>query len=172
MAEIDARGSGLSRTLIRPALPADLPGVTRLWEQLDDYHRQVGLSFPQAVEAGKAWLASFERTLGRFSFLWVAQSGDQLEGFLLGRLKHTPAYLGGVTVGEISDLYVSENLRGQGVASRLVELALDQFRALHVHSVEVQVMQQNAGGRRFWENQGFQTELVQVRKIMDEESHA
>jgi len=162
----------LSPTLIRPGMTTDLAGVARLWEQLDAYHRQVGLAFPQVEDAGKAWLASFERTLGRFSFLWVAQNTDQLEGFLLSRLKHTPAYLGGALVGEISDLYVSEKLRGQGVATRLVELALDQFCALKVHSVEVQIMEQNAGGKRFWQAQGFQVELVQVRKLIGEGSHA
>lgn len=161
----------MSFTVIRPGGVADLPYVAALWQRLQAYHQQVGMQFPLPADAHQQWLASFERTLGRFSFLWVAEQDAQVLAFLLARLKRSPAYFGGQIVGEISDLYVDESLRSQGVAAHLVRLAMDQFEALQVHSVEVQVMAQNEGGRRFWLNQGFTLELVQVRKNM-EEHHA
>ncbi len=157
----------MSQVSLRPATPADLPGAARLWEALNAFHRGVGLGFPESEGAAQAWLASFERTLGRFSFLWVAESGGQIAGFLLARLKRVPAYLGGVMVGEISDLYVSDSLRGQGVGARLAALALEQFEQLAVHSVEVQIMSANAGGLAFWKAQGFSEELVQVRRVLN-----
>jgi GNAT superfamily N-acetyltransferase len=158
----------MSQTQIRLALPHDLPAVVILWEHLDAYHHRAGLAFPAVAGAGEAWRASFERTLGRFSFLWVADDTGQVLGFVLARLKRTPAYLGGLLVGEISDLYVEDRLRGQGVGGDLVAAAMARLEAENVHSVEVQIMEQNGQGKQFWLRQGFQPEVVQVRRMMVE----
>ncbi len=157
----------MSEIVIRPGLKDDLPAAAVLWQELQFFHQKVGLAFPLDEQSPTAWTASFERTLGRFSYLWVAELDGQISGFLLARVKRTPAYLGGVMVGEISDLYVAESLRGQKVAARLVALALEEFQRQQVHSVEVQVMAANQGGVAFWHAQGFETELVQVRRSMN-----
>jgi len=153
---------------LRLATPEDFPAVCNLWQRLTDFHRGVGLAFAIADEkqARSAWQASFERTLGRFSFLWVAETEQGVQGFLLARLKRAPAYLGGALVGEISDLWVEPELRHQGAASGLVQLAMQQFQTLQVHSVEVQVMAANAQGIAFWQAQGFTPELLQVRRLI------
>jgi len=52
-------------------------------------------------------------------------------------------------VGEISDLYVSEELRGQGTGRQLVSAAMQWFTDQKVHSVEVQIMAQNRSGLTF-----------------------
>ncbi len=153
----------MSEITFRLAKPEDLPAAGELWTRLDAYHRSLGLAFAAPDEAAAAWIASFERTLGRFSFLWVAECQGRVGAFLLARLKRTPAFLGGVLIGEISDLYVAESLRGQKAATRLAELALAHLRSLQVHSIEVQVLQGNAGGLAFWQSLGFRPELVQLR---------
>ncbi len=157
----------MSEAILRQAMPEDLPGVGCLWARLDRFHRDIGLAFPQPEGAQQAWIASFERTLGRFSFVWVAEQDGQISAFLLARLKRTPAFLGGVLVGEISDLFVDERLRGQRLGARLVEQAVEQLRILGVHSVEVQVLQDNAGGLAFWQNLGFEPELSQLRIVLE-----
>ncbi len=144
----------------------DLRAVGQLWNELNDYHHTVGLSFPTGDLLVKEWISSFERTLGRFSFLWVAEQEGVMKGFLLGRLKRTPAYLGGVMVGEISDLYIGEDLRGQGTGRQLVETAIERFNSLKVHSIEVQIMAQNSGGLAFWNTLGFQNDVILVRHVV------
>lgn len=153
----------MSDCLVRPARLEDLPVVEGLWTRYDDYHRSLGLAFPQVEQAAAAWRSSFERTLGRFSFLWVAELEGQVCGFLLARLKRTPAYLGGVLVGEISDLYVSEEARQEKIGSRLAGEAIRDLRTHQVHSIEVQVLERNHGARAFWQAQGFEAELTQFR---------
>ncbi len=148
---------------IRLARLEDLEAVEKLWEQYDEHHRSLGLAFPQVDRAAAAWRASFERTLGRFSFLWVAELEGRVCGFLLARLKRTPAYLGGVLVGEISDLYVSEDARQKKIGSRLAGEAVRDLLSRQVHSIEVQVLEQNRGARAFWQAQGFEAELIQFR---------
>jgi ribosomal protein S18 acetylase RimI-like enzyme len=158
----------VSDVIIRLMRLDDLPAVEALWTQYDSYHHSLGLAFPQPELAAAAWRASFERTLGRFSYLWVAEKDGFVAGFLLARLKRTPAFLGGVLVGEISDLYVSDSLRGQKVGSRLAVMAVDALRAQQVHSIEVQVLQRNTCALAFWQKQGFDAELTQVRLLVHE----
>lgn len=153
----------MSDAVCRLAHLEDLPAVGRLWAKLDSYHHGLGMAFASPEAAVPAWLASFERTLGRFSFLWVAEQDGEILAFLLARLKRTPAYLGGVLVGEISDLYVDECLRRQQVGKRLARLAQQQLDSLGVHSIEVQVLEGNQGALEFWEKLGFKLELVQLR---------
>lgn len=151
---------------IRAGTENDLPAAAALWQRLDEYHRSLGLAFPHVDGSADLWADSFRRTLGRFSFLWLAEADGKPQGFLMARVKQSPAYLGSVHVGEISDLYVSDELRGSGVASQLVAAAMAKFRELGVHSVEVQVQAGNDGGLDFWLKQDFKTDLTLVRKVL------
>jgi len=149
--------------IFREGTLADLPVISRLWENYIAYHQSIGLAFPIDQNSADIWASSFERTLGRFSFLWVVERDEQVLGFLAARIKRVPPYLGGVLVGEIADLWVEENARGYGSASKLCALALSKMRELQVHSIEVQVMDSNPGAQAFWRAQGFHVELVQFR---------
>ncbi|UYN88711.1 MAG: GNAT family N-acetyltransferase [Anaerolineales bacterium] len=151
---------------IRAGGVEDLPGAAALWKQLDAYHRSLGLAFPEVENAPQKWAESFQRTLGRFSFLWLAEQDGQALGFLMARVKQSPAYLGGQQVGEISDLYVKEAARGGGLAAQLAQTAMQKFTELGVHSVEVQVQAGNEAGLAFWRKQGFALDLTLVRKVL------
>jgi ribosomal protein S18 acetylase RimI-like enzyme len=70
-------------------------------------------------------------------------------------------------VGEISDLYVSDELRGQGIGKLLVSTAMQHFKNQNVHSVEVQIMAQNESGLAFWNSLGFQNDVILVRQMID-----
>lgn len=156
----------MDEPLIRPAVEDDLPHVAAAWRQLQDFHVNLGLAFPLEGDSHDKWLASFQRTLGRFSFLWVAENKGQIMAFLLARVKQSPAFLGGVQVGEISDLYVNDSLRGSGLGARLVAAAMDKLADLKVHSVEVQIQAGNETGLSFWHKLGFKQDLTLVRKIL------
>jgi len=156
----------MSAVNVRVAKEEDLPAVARLWGKLDRFHRDLGLAFPEFENIEEHWMASFARTLGRFSFLWLAEKDEQIAAFLLARVKQSPAFLGGVQVGEISDLYVGESLRGEGIGEQLVGFAMQKFEELQVHSVEVQILADNEPGLDFWKKQGFDPDLIQVRKML------
>jgi ribosomal protein S18 acetylase RimI-like enzyme len=151
---------------IRSASEADLPEVAAAWRLLQNFHTSLGLAFLLDDDAQEKWLASFQKTLGRFSFLWVVHQNELLKAFLLARVKQSPSFLGGVQVGEISDLYVDDSLRSSGIGSRLVETAMQKFEELNVHSVEVQIQAGNEGGLSFWQKLGFKHDLTLVRKVL------
>lgn len=151
---------------VRAATAGDLAAVGAAWSKLQEFHHSLGLAFPSPADAAQKWLDSFQRTLGRFSFLWVMGPRGQVSAFLLARVKQSPAFLGGVQVGEISDLYVDESLRGSGAGTQLVEAAMRKFNELGPHSVEVQVQAGNDAGLEFWVKQGFYQDLTLVRKVL------
>lgn len=148
------------------AAPQDLPSVGDLWLRLQEFHLSLGLAFPLNESSADKWISSFQRTLGRFSFLWVGGQNGQISAFLLARIKQSPAFLGGLQIGEISDLFVDEGLRGSGIGSRLAETGIKKFQGLGIHSIEVQIQAGNDAGLDFWKKLGFHEDLTLVRKVL------
>ncbi|MEX2144550.1 MAG: GNAT family N-acetyltransferase [Anaerolineales bacterium] len=156
----------MAKLSVRQAEAEDLAAVAAAWTKLQVLHRSLGLAFTFPPDAAEQWLASFQRTLGRFSFLWVIGPLGQPDAFLLARIKQSPAFLGGVQVGEISDLYVANSLRGSGAGTALAKTAMRKFQELGLHSVEVQVLAGNESGLAFWVKLGFAQDLSLVRKVL------
>ncbi|RMF43357.1 MAG: N-acetyltransferase, partial [Anaerolineae bacterium] len=99
----------------RTAVEADFPILAQMYGRLNAYFYEVGYRLPHPDNVGQVWLDTFRRTLGRFSQVFVAEADGQLLGFALGRIKRLPAHMGGLTVGELSDVWVEPQARGQGV---------------------------------------------------------
>jgi GNAT superfamily N-acetyltransferase len=156
--------------IVRSGTDNDLRAVGLLWRKLNEFHHSIGMKFAADDNSTDEWIASFSRTLGKYSFLWVAEQGTELSAFILCRIKKIPAYLGGMLVGEISDLYVSEALRGQGTGRLLVNMAMQYFKTQNVHSVEVQILARNESGLAFWNSLGFLQDVVLVRRMIEPDS--
>ncbi len=156
--------------IYRAASEADFPELAAMYEKLNAYFYQVGYLLPHPENVGEVWLESFRRTLGRFSNVFVAEREGRLLGFILCRLKRLPAYMGGVMVGEVSDVWVEAEARGAGVGDALVRAGLGWMRGQGVHSVEVQVLSENEGSLRFFESLGFQLELRLLRLLNADKS--
>jgi ribosomal protein S18 acetylase RimI-like enzyme len=172
MAGGSSGGCPVNQTVVvRPGAEKDLRAVGLLWNKLNDFHISIGMHFKSDESSVDAWIASFSRTLGRFSNLWVAERDNEICGFLLARLKKTPTYLGGALVGEISDLYVNEQLRGEGTGRQLVAEAMQYFSSQNVHSIEVQIMAQNKSGLAFWNSLGFEDDIILVRQMITTGKH-
>lgn len=157
----------MSTIIYRQAVETDFPDLAEMYTRLNNSFYQYGYRLPQPEDVGEAWLTSFRRTLGRFSNLYVAESHSQLAGFTLCRIKRIPAHMGGVTVGELSDLWLEEHARRQGIARRLVNLAVEWMRGQGVHSIEVQVLRKNNASLALFEQLGFETEFRVLRLMWD-----
>jgi GNAT superfamily N-acetyltransferase len=155
----------MTNIVYRPASEADFPRLVAMYEKLNAYFYEVGYLLPHPENVGEAWLESFRRTLGRFSNVFVAEREGRLLGFILCRLKRLPAYMGGLMVGEVSDVWVEAEARRFGVGAALVQAGLGWLRGQGVHSVEVQVLSGNEGSLRFFESLGFKLELRALRLL-------
>lgn len=147
----------MSEVRIRVAESRDLPRVAVMWSALVASEQALGATLRMNEDSPKQWLASFERHLGRFAFLWVAEQEGEVLGYLLARLRPVPAYVGGDLVGEISSIFVDETIRRRGSGQHLVRTAIDALVNAGARAIEVEAHECNPDARAFWEAQGFAT---------------
>jgi ribosomal protein S18 acetylase RimI-like enzyme len=153
--------------IYREANDTDLPGLAEKFVLLNQAYSQLGYLLPQPENVGEAWVESFRRTLGRFSNLFIAQKDEQLVGFALCRLKRLPAHMGGVLVGELSDIWTAPEQRREGIGRQLTVMVLQWLHAAGAHSVEVQVLRDNHIAWKMFEQLGFLHEYTAGRLLWD-----
>lgn len=158
----------MSQVSYRTATEADFPILMDMYIQLNTFFYQVGYRLPHPENVGEVWLDTFRRTLGRFSSVFVAEVEERVVGFMLCRLKRVPAYMGGVLVGELSDMWIDASARRMGIGDRLSRLAIDWMREQGAHSIEIQVLKDNEASWKLYERMGFQLEFRVGRLIWDD----
>jgi ribosomal protein S18 acetylase RimI-like enzyme len=159
----------------REAVEADFPVITSMYTELNRHFYATGYRLPHPENVGQVWLDSFRRTLGRFSYSIVAEIPDKngipyIVGFILARVKRVPPYMGGVLVGEVSDMWIVPEARRLGIGDKLSRLALDWLRNQGVHSVEIQVLRDNEASWKLYDRMGFKLEFRVGRLLWDEYS--
>ena len=147
----------------RPAVEADFPIVARMCEQMLDYLRRYTFTLPEVENAGELWLNTYRRTLGRFTIIFVAEVDGQVMSFLSARLKQTPAYMGGVMVGELMEVWVEPGVRRYGIGEKLTRLAIEWLQEKGAQSVEVQILVDNEPSINMVKGLGMKPELFQLR---------
>jgi len=147
---------------------ADLPIILEMYTKLNTHFYKLGYRLPHPENVGQVWLESFQRTLGRFSNVFIAEFEGRVVGFMLCRIKRVPAYMGGVLVGELSDMWIDDSARRMGIGDKLSRLALEWLRDQGVHSVEIQVLRDNEASWKLYDRMGFQLEFRVGRLLWDE----
>lgn len=158
----------MSTVSYRETSEADFPTLVNWYIQLNNYFYRMGYRLPQPDDVGQVWLDSFKRTLARFSNVYIAEMDGEPVGFMLCRLKRVPAYMGGVLVGELSDMWIEDRARRMGIGDKLSRLALDWLREQGAHSVEIQVLKDNEASWKLYERMGFELEFRTGRLLWDE----
>lgn len=126
-----------------------------------------GLMLPLDQDGPEKWQKSVINTLNRFGCLIGALHNDTLVGFAHGSMGITPDYLGSKKIGAINHVYVEPDFRRLKIANKLVHELEKWFEGKNIHSIELQVLNANKKAIRFWDELGFDTELLQLRKLLD-----
>lgn len=158
----------MSSVSYRTVSEADFPVLVEFYENLNTYFYSMGYRLPHPENVGQVWLDSFQRTLGRFSNVFIAEIDGRVVGFMLCRLKRVPSYMGGVMVGELSDMWIDANARRMGIGDKLSRLAIDWMRQQGAHSIEIQVLKDNEASWKLYERMGFQLEFRVGRLLWDD----
>ncbi len=158
----------MSEVTYRLGIEADLPTITEMYVELNSYFYQMGYRLPHPENVGQVWQDSFRRTLGRFSVIYVAEMEGEVVGFMLARIKRVPAYMGGVLVGELSDMWILDKARRLGIGDKLSRLSMAWLREQGAHSVEIQVLRDNEASWKLYERMGFQLEFRAGRLLWDD----
>lgn len=135
---------------------ADYQPVMRLWQACE------GLSLRDADSA-----AGIERYLARNPGLsFVALEGERIVGSLMAGHDGKRGY--------IQHLAVDGQLRGQGVASRLVALCLQALLAEGIKKSHVHVLKNNRPGREYWQRRGWyeRSEIVMYSFVNGDNDNA
>ena len=150
---------------VRRALPEDAPFVHHLLCVIGAYHRE---GRPDLYREGlvKYDLETVRDKLarpGELSFIAVDGEGTPL-GYLLTDIRETSGNVSFLDrrVLYIDDLCVDENARRGGVATALMDAAVDAARGLECDAVELNVMEFNESARRFYERYGMTTQKRQM----------
>jgi GNAT superfamily N-acetyltransferase len=151
-----------SKVVCRQADAGELHRLEPLWRALYRHQAEHGMLLSLPENAYEGWLKSLIPLLGRFAMVVVAEVDGEIVGFVAGRLRTLPPYFGSATVGNISEVYVTDSCRGLGVGRELLALALDWFRAAQIQRVELQVVSGNPRGINFYRTLGWREELVQM----------
>jgi ribosomal protein S18 acetylase RimI-like enzyme len=152
----------------RLATEADFPILQAFYTKLNQFFYQVGYRLPHPENVGEVWLDSFRRTLGKFSRVDIAEIDGRVVGFMLCRIKRVPAYMGGVLVGELSDMWIESDARRLGIGDKLSRLALNWLREQGVHSVEIQVLRDNEASWKLYDRMGFKLEFRVGRLLWED----
>ncbi|MFC2055029.1 GNAT family N-acetyltransferase [Chloroflexota bacterium] len=157
-----------NQILFRQVKDTDLTIIMAMYTELNSYFYKLGYRLPHPENVGQVWLDSFQRTLGRFSNVFVAEIENQVVGFMLCRIKQVPQYMGGVLVGELSDMWILSSARRMGIGDKLSRLSIDWLRGQGVHSIEIQVLRDNEASWKLYENMGFQLEYRAGRLLWED----
>ena len=148
---------------IREARPSDLAVALPLWEALHREHEARDPRYRLSGDAAQRWATDFRdwaRSDG--SRIWLALDGGRPGGLLTAHLyQPAPTYRPCLFV-HVDDLYVAPEVRGSGVAGRLLDAVRDWARAAGAEHLQAGVLAANAAGRAFWARQGAEDYSVTI----------
>ena len=151
---------------IRPYQPKDLPRLREITVEAFD-----GVSIDQNIEkafgpvAGHDWRWRKARHTDEDarrdpSGIFVAVEGKQILGFISTWMDAEAG------IGNIPNLALTANARGQGLGRRLIEHALAHFRAHGLPYAKIETLDQNPIGQHLYPSVGFQEVARQVHFLM------
>jgi ribosomal protein S18 acetylase RimI-like enzyme len=135
------------RILIRPAQPADAPGIVTLFTAVADEHDSIGTEPGFDVsQRQSSILASIEEST---TCMLVAASEDVVVGSLGLHVRHNVGSLG---------MMVAREHRRQGIGGRLLDESLRWARERGLHKVDLEVWPHNAAAIALYRSRGFAVE--------------
>lgn len=158
----------MSEPTYRTVTEADFPVIMSYYEKLNAFFYTVGYRLPHPDNVGQAWLDTFQRTLGRFSNVFVAELDGHVVGFMLCRIKRLPQYMSGVFAGELSDMWIEPEARRMHLGDKLSRLAIDWLREQGAQSIEIQVLRDNESSWKLYERMGFKLEFRVGRLLWED----
>ena len=112
----------------------------------------------------RKWAASVEvlRSSPRNSFV------AEVDGSVIGFVSCTVSRV--TRIGRIVDLAVNSNQRRKGIASRLIERSLSNFRATGMAIAKIETLEENEAGRNLYPRFGFKEVANQIHYMTELES--
>lgn len=152
---------------LRPATEEDVSGIVQLWVEAVEFAVEIDSYFTRSSDS--------EKNFGEFvtghihletASVVVAEIDQSVVGYCLAVCLQRPPLVTEMDYGVIYDLAVTANYRNRGVGSRLCEEVQSWFAGRGIKRIELNVLNANENGRRFWQKTGFQPYMEQMYKVL------
>lgn len=143
--------------------------MMKIWKEGLDYHAALSKSdFALDEDAPLLWLRFYEQNLKQKNAkLLVAEKNGIIIGYLLGQVHRRPRFFKTKECGFIGELVVAEKERGKSVGKRLLNAYIEWASRKGLPYINIFVDYQNRKGLNFWKKAGFETVMLEQRKILD-----
>ena len=151
---------------IRPGRREDAEAAARLWMQSAEEHTthdRIYASATGAEQVMRRFLADLASS--GHSFLFVAESGGRVVGFISGELREGSLTFRQKTWASVDDVFVEQDHRNLGIGRTLLEGVEAWAKERRADGVSLQVAAANERGRKFYEELGFRE--VSVYEVLE-----
>ncbi len=142
---------------IRNAVSEDLKSIQKLNKLLVEFDSQ----FDETIQPD--WATSedgiefiSERISGDDGIVLIAESENKIIGYLIGGIEEAASYRTIQLLGELEEMVVLEEFRGQKIGEKLVQEFFGWCRSKNLKRVRVEVSAPNFKGINFYHRQGFE----------------
>ena len=151
---------------IRPGRRDDAAEAARLWMRSAEEHTAhdpVYETAPGAEKTMRRFLADLASS--GHSFLFVAEAGGRVVGFVSGELREgSPTFLP-KTWASVDDVFVEPDHRNRGMGRALLQSVGEWARQRGASGISLQVAAANARARKFYEDLGFRE--ISVYEVLE-----
>ena len=151
---------------IRPGRREDAEEAARLWMQSAEEHTahdRIYATVPGAEQVMRRFLSDLASS--GHSFLFVAESGGRVVGFISGELREGSPTFRQKTWASVDDVFVEPDSRNLGIGRALLEGVEAWAKERRADGVSLQVAAANERGRKFYEELGFRE--VSVYEVLE-----
>ena len=106
------------------------------------------------------WLAKEDH------FIYIAEDNNKDIGYIFGWKEYVSEAYRNAYVGYICDCYVDEKQRGKGIAKKLVDRLLKQFKDIGLKEAKLIVLK-DSPAVQVWNKLGFKEEYTEMRLILE-----
>ena len=157
--------------VVRPATPADLPGIGRLGALLIkvhyDFDPQRFLAAKPETSAGYASFLSAQLEAPDKAIL-VADDDGHVIGYAYAAIEGYDYMALRGPAGVLHDIIVDPSHRGRGVGRLLLDATLEFFRSRGVPRVVLSTAERNEAAQRLFAGMGFRRTMIEMTRELDD----
>jgi len=156
---------------IRKYKPSDKPSIVRLMEKFGDYLVTIDqMKRTRRMPDYSEYFTNkmLEDVNKHTGIIYIAENEGRIVGFIAGMIPRQSQEESLETVpskaGRITELFIDEQFRGQGIGKRLIEKMEEYFRQNGCDVSRVEVFEPNVKAHNFYQKLGYQDRSIDMLK--------
>jgi ribosomal protein S18 acetylase RimI-like enzyme len=140
--------------VIRRATEADVESLATLIRRFYMFNEEFDPAMETADNVRRVALDMAKARVAGGDLILVASYEGKLVGYVYGSVMENPL-LARRKIGVLKELYVTPEERGRGIATALIESAMNELSKMEIRYVAVEFPSRNVVAQKFYEKLGF-----------------